>query len=339
MPVAVGTVKHVLIIGGAGYIGTVLSAHLLDSGYAVRSMDLFLYHNEHCVQTLLDHPKYESTQGDLCDPGHLKNALEGISDVVLLAGLVGDPVTKKYPEESKAINEDGIRQCIDQLSGCGLNRVIFVSTCSNYGMLSGEKLATEETELKPLSTYAKAKVAAEMHIIGKRGQVDYTPVILRFATAFGLSSRMRFDLTINEFTRELFLNRPLLVYDPHTWRPYCHVKDFARLIDTTLNASAQDVAFEIFNAGGEQNNHTKQQIVQILQNHFPEAPVNYKEHGSDPRNYKVDFNKVRQILGFELAYHIENGITELIQALQCGQFKDADEHATWQGNHHLRYPV
>tara|TARA_Y100000588_G_scaffold384599_2_gene476268 strand:+ start:1048 stop:2061 length:1014 start_codon:yes stop_codon:yes gene_type:complete len=331
--------RKILLIGGGGYIGTVLAEHLLESRYEVRSLDLFLYQNECCLDPLLNNENFESWRGDLCRIEDLHRALDGVSDVVLLAGLVGDPVTKKYPDESKSINEIGIRQCIDQLSGRGLNRVIFVSTCSNYGILSGEQLATEETELKPISTYAKAKVAAEMHIIGKRDQVDYTPVILRFATAFGLSSRMRFDLTINGFTRELFLNRPLLVYDPHTWRPYCHVKDFARLIDTTLNASVQDVAFETFNAGGEQNNHTKQQIVQALQNHLPKARVNFQEHGSDPRNYRVDFNKVRQILGFEPTYIIEDGITELIQALQSGQFKNADEHPTWHGNHKMQYPA
>ena len=331
--------KKILLIGGAGYIGTVLSAHLLKAGHAVRSLDLFLYQNEPCIQSLLKHPEYESLKGDLCDQSQLQEALTGITDVALLAGLVGDPVTKKFPQAAHAINEKGIRQCINQLNGQGLDRVIFVSTCSNYGLLAEDQLAHEETELKPLSTYAQAKVEAERHLMAQREIADYTPTILRFATAFGLSPRMRFDLTINEFTRELSLKKPLLVYDPHTWRPYCHVNDFARLIHTTLHAPAQDVAFETFNAGGEKNNHTKKQIIEAIQQQVSQPLVTYQDHGSDPRNYRVDFTKVRQILGFEPTHTIEDGITELIQALADGQFKNADTHPDIYGNHQLQYPA
>ena len=331
--------KKILIIGGAGYIGTVLTAHLLEAGHAVRSLDLFLYQNDACVQSFLDHPRYESLRGDLCDSAQLQPALEGITDVILLAGLVGDPVTRKYPEASYAINQDGLRHCIDRLARYGLDRVIFVSTCSNYGLLHEDQLATEETELKPLSTYAEAKVQTEAHLLGKRGQVDYTPTVLRFATAFGLSPRMRFDLTINEFTRELFLEQPLLVYDSHTWRPYCHVADFASLISTVLKAPSSDVAFEVFNAGGEINNHTKQHIIDVILNHLSHARVSYQEHGSDPRNYRVDFQKVRQILGFVPSHTIDYGISELIQALSAGQFDDAENQPALHGNHQLQYPV
>ena len=154
--------------------------------------------------------------GDLCDPEDMQRALDGITDVILLAGLVGDPITKKYPEASQAINDVGIKNCIDQLNGLGLEHLVFVSTCSNYGLVEDDQLADEKFELKPLSLYAKSKVAIEQYIIGLNGNVDYTPTVLRFATAFGLSTRMRFDLTVSEFTRELVLGRELLVYDTNT---------------------------------------------------------------------------------------------------------------------------
>ena len=155
----------------------------------------------------------------------------GVTDVILLAGLVGDPITKNYPKEAHQINNIGIKNCIDQLNGLGLNRFVFVSTCSNYGLIKNNQKANEKFPLNPLSLYAKSKVAIEEYILELRGKVDFKPTILRFATAFGISSRMRFDLTISEFTRKIALGHELLIYDANTWRPYCHVLDFARLID------------------------------------------------------------------------------------------------------------
>ena len=291
--------KNILVIGGAGYIGTILSNHLLNAGYRVRSLDLFIYQNNLCVLPYLGNNNYQSFQGDLCDSKVLDKALDGITDVVLLAGLVGDPITKKYPEASKAINSTGIKRCIDFFDGKGLDRLVFVSTCSNYGMIKTGQLANEDFELKPLSIYAKAKVEAEQHILKFKGKTDFTPTVLRFATAFGLSPRMRFDLTISEFTREIALGRELVVYDAHTWRPYCHVQDFARLIQCVLEAPKDKVSFEIFNAGDDTNNATKQMIVDVILEKRPDGKVCYQEHGKDPRNYKVSFEKVKSLLSFK----------------------------------------
>ena len=331
--------KKILIIGGAGYIGTVLTDHLLNAGNHVRSFDLFLYKNNHCVLPYLGRKGYESMYGDLCDPEVMLRALDGITDVVLLAGLVGDPITKKYPEASHAINDVGIRNSIDQLNGIGLDHLVFVSTCSNYGLIEGDQLADENFELKPLSLYAKSKVATEQYILGLNGNVDYTPTVLRFATAFGLSTRMRFDLTVSEFTRELALCRELLVYDANTWRPYCHVRDFGRLIDLVFKAPAEKIAFEVFNAGGEVNNYTKQGIVDAILEQLPNAQVKYKEHGVDPRNYRVDFSKVRKNLNFEPRYTVPDGIKEVLGAFENHSFDHVDEQRNLYGNYELQYPA
>ena len=331
--------KKILIIGGAGYIGTVLTDHLLNAGNHVRSLDLFLYKNNHCVLPYLGREGYESMYGDLCDPKVMLRALDGITDVVLLAGLVGDPITKKFPEASHAINDVGIRNSIDQLNGIGLDHLVFVSTCSNYGLIEGDQLADENFELKPLSLYAKSKVATEQYILGLNGNVDYTPTVLRFATAFGLSTRMRFDLTVSEFTRELALGRELLVYDANTWRPYCHVRDFGRLIDLVFKAPAEKIAFEVFNAGGEVNNYTKQGIVDAILEQLPNAQVKYKEHGVDPRNYRVDFSKVRKNLNFEPRYTVPDGIKEVLGAFENHSFDHVDEQRNLYGNYELQYPA
>jgi len=331
--------KKILIIGGAGYIGTVLTDHLLNAGNQVRSLGLFLYKNNHCVLPYLGGEGYESMYGDLCDPEVMLRALDEITDVVLLAGLVGDPITKKYPEASHNINEIGIKNCIDQLNGLGLDHLVFVSTCSNYGLIEGDQLADENFELKPLSLYAKSKVATEQYILGLNGNVDYTPTVLRFATAFGLSTRMRFDLTVSEFTRELALGRELLVYDANTWRPYCHVRDFGRLIDLVFKAPAEKIAFEVFNAGGEVNNYTKQGIVDAILEQLPNAQVKYKEHGVDTRNYRVDFSKVRKNLNFEPRYTVPDGIKEVLGAFENHSFDHVDEQRNLYGNYELQYPA
>ena len=331
--------KKILIIGGAGYIGTVLSEQFLDAGYQVRSLDNFLYKNNHCVLPYLGREGYESMYGDFCDVGVLENALKGITDVILLAGLVGDPISKKYPEASRAINDVGIKNCIDQLNGIGLEHLVFISTCSNYGLIGDNQLAHEEFELKPLSLYAKSKVRTEQYIMSLKGKVDYTPTVLRFATAFGLSTRMRFDLTVSEFTRELALGRELLVYDANTWRPYCHVRDFGRLIDLVLQAPITKVAFEVFNAGGEVNNYTKQGIVDAILEQLPNAQVKYKEHGVDPRNYRVDFSKVKKILDFNPKYTVPDGIKEVLKAFENHSFDHVDDQRNVFGNYELQYPV
>jgi nucleoside-diphosphate-sugar epimerase len=266
----------------------------------------------------------------------LDHALEGITDVVLLAGLVGDPVTKKYPEAAHAINDEGIINCIDYLNGKGLDRVIFVSTCSNYGLISTDDLADETYPLSPLSLYSKSKVAAEQHLLAGKGIVDYTPTILRFATAFGLAPRMRFDLTVNEFTRALAIGQELIVFDANTWRPYCHVKDFGRLIQMVIEAPHTKIAFEVFNAGGDINNFTKQGVVDTILTLLPNAKVQYQEHGSDPRNYRVNFQKVRDTLGFEPKYTVHFGVTELLSAINEHVFDRVDLMRNFHGNYEIK---
>ncbi|RAU23544.1 NAD-dependent epimerase/dehydratase [Paramagnetospirillum kuznetsovii] len=324
--------RLVLVVGGAGYIGSVLCGDLLAKGYRVRNLDLVVYNNGVCVAPWLGHPNYQFMGGDLADEATFVKALDGVTDVVLLAGLVGDPVTKNFPDAAARINDEGHSAMLRLLAGKGLNRVVFVSTCSNYGLIQGDQLADEDFELSPLSLYAKSKVRVEQTLLGGRGKVDYTPVVLRFATAFGLSPRMRFDLTVSEFTRAMALGEDLLVFDAHTWRPYCHVRDFAELIRRAIEAPAERVAFEVFNAGRDVNNKTKQMIVDAILTQLPEAKVRYQEHGSDPRNYRVDFTKVKERLHFVPKWTVEDGVAELIDALKQGLYRDIAQPTSFHGN-------
>lgn len=324
--------RKILIVGGAGYVGSVLTDHFLDVGYKVRSFDNLLYNHGLTVVPFLHRPNYEFLNGDLTKEEDLDTALKGVTDVILLAGLVGDPVTKNYPEAAGKVNDEGHAQMVRMLNGRGLNKVVFVSTCSNYGLIEGDQLADEDFELNPLSLYAKSKVRIEKQLLELQGQVDYAPTILRFATAFGLSARMRFDLTVSEFTRALAMGEDLLVYDAHTWRPYCHLRDFGELIRRVLEAPIERVAFDVFNAGGEVNNFTKQMIVDAILTQLPDGKVRYQEHGQDPRNYRVDFTKVRERLFFEPAHTVHDGIRELIAAVRQGLFLDISQPTSFYGN-------
>ncbi|MEE2745388.1 MAG: NAD(P)-dependent oxidoreductase, partial [Pseudomonadota bacterium] len=183
-----------------------------------------------------------------------------------------------------------------------------------------------------------AKVAVERKILTQKNKVDYHPTILRFATAFGVAPRMRFDLTVNQFTRDLHLGKNLLVYDADTWRPYCHVKDFAEIIYRVLVAPVDKVSFQVFNAGGDLNNYTKRMIVNVILKYIPSGLITYRSQGQDPRNYKVNFSKMRDNLGFEPMYSIEEGVSELLSKLKDGFYDEVDKDQKFYGNYEISYP-
>jgi nucleoside-diphosphate-sugar epimerase len=328
--------KSILIAGGAGYIGTVLTQYLLEKDYNVTVIDNFLYKNNYSIHSFLGNKKFKFLNIDINDSDNISKILDNISNVVILAGVVGDPITKKYPEISNKINEGGVKNFIDCCNGKGLDKVIFVSTCSNYGLIKDDELADENFVLNPLSLYAKSKVLIEKYILDLRNKVDYHPTILRFATAFGLSPRMRFDLTISEFVKELALGKELTVYDADTWRPYCHVKDFARLIFRVIEESPMKVSFEVFNAGGDDNNFTKKKIVDLILKKLPRANVKYQNFGGDPRNYRVNFAKVKKVMNFEPKYSVEYGIDELIETINNRVFDDNND---LNGNYKIYYNI
>lgn len=329
--------KRVLLLGGAGYVGSVLSQYLLNKNYHVRCLDSLIYNNNYAVESLIGLPNYEFIRGDICDRKTLIESARDTDHVVILAGLVGDPITKKYPKISCNINEVGIQKSFEYLNGLGLNKIIFISTCSNYGFRSNSEPADEGSPLNPLSSYAKAKVSAEQKLLSMRGQADYCPTILRFATAFGLSPRMRFDLSVNEFTRELSLGKELIVFDPDTWRPYCHLQDFARLILSVIESENKKVFFEVFNAGSDSNNYTKRMLINEILNFLPKSRIKYLDNGNDPRNYRVNFEKVQNVIKFSPKYSVRDGIKEIVKCLENGIFMNLKDRKDGYGNFDVFY--
>lgn len=327
---------NILLIGGEGYIGNVVSSFLLDKGHRVVSFDSLLYKNNLLPLSKI-HPNYEFICEDMVNVSKFSNNFDDLDAVVLLAGLVGDPITRKYPAESSKINDSGVKNVIEYFLSKNVSKFILISTCSNYGLITGDHLADEEFELNPLSSYAKDKVTAERFLLKELANSETCGTVLRFATAFGLSPRMRFDLTINEFTRDIYEGRGMEVYDPDTWRPYCHVKDFARLIEVVLESEAHKVSNQIFNAGGEKNNATKRMITEKILEHVPNGKTSYREHGSDPRNYKVDFSKVNKVLGFTPAFSIDYGIKEIIKAIDSKIFLNVEKQKDFFGNYNIEF--
>ena len=250
--------------------------------------------------------------GDLRNDLLMDELLSKCDATIILAGLVGDFITKKYPEISEKINSVGIKKLINNCKNKKIEKLIFVSTCSNYGLSGTDLPLSEEAELKPISLYAKQKVEVEKHILSQKNNIDYSPTILRFATAFGLSPRMRFDLTINQFTKSIFEDEKLEVYDSNTWRPYCHVNDFARILEKILDVNKKMTDFQVFNVGSNNNNFTKKQIVEHIFKFIPNKKIIFTNKTQDPRNYKVDFSKISKLLNFKIKYTVSDGIKEMI---------------------------
>ena len=327
--------RTVLVVGGAGYVGNVLVRRLLEEGYAVRVLDRLIFDHGAAIVPLLEHPRFSLVMGDLRDRDVVEVALEGATDVALLAGLVGDPITKTYPELSNSINLDGCTALIDALNGRGLDRLVFTSTCSNYGLRTSSEPATEESELAPVSLYAEHKVEIERRILAAAAAgVDYTPTVLRISTAYGLSPRMRFDLTISEFTRTLAAGEELVVYDADTWRPYCHVSDISKAVMTVMDADREVVANDVFNVGHSDENYTKRMIVDVVQEVLDGAGrVQFEEGGRDPRNYRVSFEKIRETLGYEPDHRVPRTVAALAEAVAAGAYVDFSARPGFYTNH------
>ena len=333
--------ERILLIGGGGYVGTAMSNYFtVRKNSQVIVVDNFIYGHQVTNQGLITNPKVEYYNLDYTDSNNLHSICkigETVDAIIILAGLVGDPITKAYPELSDAVNNYGMRSMIEAFSkqSYGDKNVIFVSTCSNYGLMPEGQLADETSELSPLSLYAKAKVEMEHVIIDHTKKGNLNGTVLRFATAFGISDRMRFDLTVNQFTREVAIGKDLLVFDADTWRPYCHVNDFARLADVVIQSEDRLTRGEIFNAGGDENNFTKRSLVELIGTKLDVSGVSYKENGGDPRNYKVSFNKLKEVLNFRPQFSVEDGIDEIIDAINRGFFiKDVDQNNLF-GNYTL----
>ncbi len=316
----------VLVTGGAGYIGSLVVALSLRRGYRVRVLDNLTFGGE-AILPFLSHPDFHLVHGDIRSKSDLEHALAGVNSVVHLAAVVGDPACRKDPAQATQINKGGAELLCKQAIETGVRRFVFASTCSNYGKMADQNGHVDETSpLAPVSLYAELKVAFENHLLGL-DLPEFEPVVLRFATAYGLSPRPRFDLTVNEFTRELTLGRRLELFGGQFWRPYAHVADLAAACVLTLEAEAHRVAGQAFNVGDSTENYQKQTIVNMILEELPEARnlVTSVKRDEDPRDYRVRFEKFGSALGFGITRRVIDGIREIVLALRTGVIGNPDD--------------
>jgi nucleoside-diphosphate-sugar epimerase len=313
---------RVTVTGGAGYIGARATRELLSAGHEVTVLDSLL-HGQEDVASALEATGVRVLRGDVRDPAARRDALDGAEAVVHLAAIVGDPACAKDPALSQTVNVDATRAVVADAERAGVERFVFASTCSNYGRMTDPLVAIDETApLAPVSLYAEQKVAVETDLLARPG--DSIPIVtcLRFATIYGVAERMRFDLTVNEFARDLWDARRLEVYGERFWRPYVHVADAARALATVLGAPSERVAGTVFNVGHSDENYRKVDLVELIRKRLPDADVHFVHRDEDPRDYRVSFARIGSELGFDPIMRVPDGVDEVLRGLDEGVFGD-----------------
>jgi nucleoside-diphosphate-sugar epimerase len=313
-----GKVRTVLVIGGAGYIGSALLPRLLEKGYQVRLLDLLLYGTEP-IESCLGHPRLQIIQADFRQIDQVVEAMRDVDAVIHLGGIVGDPACELDEDLTIDINLMATRMIAEVAKGSGVGHFVFASTCSVYG--ASDHHLDERSQLNPVSLYARSKIASE-RVLQKMADERFSPVILRLGTIFGLSGRTRFDLVINLLTAKAVVDREITVFGGDQWRPFLHVDDAARAIVDVLTASRDIVRNQVFNVGSNEQNYTINQIAEIIQRHVPLAGIVHKGDGSDRRNYWVSFTKINRTLGFKPRWTVDQGIDQVIEAIASGKVVD-----------------
>ncbi|MEM1217357.1 MAG: NAD(P)-dependent oxidoreductase [Bacteroidota bacterium] len=312
----------ILVTGAAGYIGSVLVRQLLDKGYNVRALDSLKWGGD-ALYDVVQHPSFDFMKGDVRDNDTVEKAVAGVDGIVHLAAIVGDPACKKFSDEANETNWNGSVNLFEKAEAAGVKRFIFASTCSNYGkMTDPNAFVKEDSELRPVSLYAELKVKFENYILKERTDVNMTATSLRFSTVYGFSPRIRFDLTVNEFTRNVALGEVQEIWGEQFWRPYCHVEDLAGAAVLVLESDGDKVRQEVFNVGDTSENYQKGMIMKEIIKLVPGAAATYVEKNEDPRDYRVNFDKIRDVLGFQITKTVPDGINEIYKLVKSGIITD-----------------
>jgi nucleoside-diphosphate-sugar epimerase len=310
----------VLVVGGAGYIGTHTVEMLLEQGYSVRVLDRLMY-GKQPISDFLGHRNFELVEGDATDIVKLAYSMKDASAVIYLAGLVGDPACAVDASFTRHANVISTRMAKDAAQSMGIYRFVFASSCSVYGVSDQE--VREGDRLNPVSLYAQTKIDSETELLSSIRD-DFFVTILRFATVFGHSRRPRFDLVGNLFTAQAMMDGLITVIGPQQWRPFVHVRDLGRSIVAVVKADPRTVQSQIFNVGDKKLNMTILQLAetvqQVVASEGRSVQISITENPEDRRNYVVSFEKIRSVLGFEAETGIEDGVREMAENFKKGNY-------------------
>jgi nucleoside-diphosphate-sugar epimerase len=310
--------KSVLVIGGAGYIGSGLLRKLLDKGYRVRLVDAFMF-GEEPIASMIGHENLEIVRADFRQIDKVVESMRGMDAVVHLGAIVGDPACALDEDFTIEVNLMATQMIAECAKGFGIKKFIFASTCSVYG--ASDEVLNEKSHLNPVSLYARSKIACERILLEMQDE-KFKPTILRFGTVFGLSGRTRFDLVVNLLTAKAIVDGKITVFGEDQWRPFVHVDDASLAVAMALEAPLEVTGGETFNVGADEGNYTLGDVGRLIQKFVPTAELIASGSDGDRRNYRVDFAKIKNLIGFKAQWTLEMGVKQVIQAFEQGKVED-----------------
>ncbi len=325
--------KHILVTGGAGYIGSALVGALLRKGYFVTVIDDLLFGGESLLAYLAD-PRFHFVKANVWEARAVRDAVPQDRPrpqaVIHLAAIAGFPACQAVGRQvAWRYNVEATQRVYDQATELGVERFIYASTYSNYGLSPDGKAVTEDSPLTPQSLYAETKIASERYLLGQASS-SCAALIFRLATVYGISPRTRFDVILNQFVLEAYTKRQLLIYQRGYSRSFIHVQDAVRGLLLGLESPQAKISGQVYNLGSEEGNVTKDQLVALILKRLPETVVQYKDmtFGGDMRDITVSYEKIRRELGFRAQFTLEDGVREVLHALRTGLIQEP---------HHPRY--
>ena len=314
------SLNSILITGGAGYVGSVLARKLVSLGYDVKVIDSLVFGNDG-ISSLISEKKIEFFNLDIRETEKISSIIQNIDCVIHLAAIVGEPLCKKIPDAAKQINEFATKNLVKICKNNNVKRFIFASTCSNYG--SSQNVVNESSPVMPLSLYSECKVNSEKFVLDQNNDIFET-CVLRFATAHGLSPRMRFDLLVQEFMRDAIVDKKISIFGADFWRPLVHVEDMADACISAIDASSELISGQIYNVGNDKENYTKIKLAEIIKEFITDVEIEIIKSKKDPRNYKVSFEKIENSLNFESKYTVRDSVIEILNDIQSGKIDPRD---------------
>jgi nucleoside-diphosphate-sugar epimerase len=309
--------EKALVIGGAGYIGSVMVRKMLQRGYKVKVLDSLIYGGQ-SLSELYNNPNFELIVGDFRHVETMVHAAKGVDAIVHLGGIVGDPACELDPEFAIEVNSAATKMIKNVCAGFGIKRFLFASTCSVYGANDG--MLDENSELNPLSVYAKSKVYSERALLEGNGILS--PTVFRMATVFGISYRLRFDLVINLLTAKAAEGEQISIFGGYQWRPFIHVNDVAKAFIKCLESPLEKVEHQIFNVGDNSLNYQIVEIGKIISELLPGTRIEHQKDMTDQRNYRVSFDKIRNALDYTCDKTIQDGIIEIRDVIRNHKIDD-----------------